>query len=120
MWLQAGAILSTASCLAWAARLFGASEAELLALLGQRPQAPSPVSFRRAVQVGVGILNGQQPASSVEPLPSKLVTRDNVGQYKGWTSDRSNQRPTGWSRNGCVFRLLRVEPERCMTGCVCH
>ncbi|OKO87883.1 xylulose kinase [Bradyrhizobium sp. NAS80.1] len=45
MWLQAGAILSAASCLTWAARLFGASEAELLAPLGQRPQAPSPVSF---------------------------------------------------------------------------
>ncbi len=44
---------------------------------------------RRAVQVGVGILNGQKPASTVELLPSKLVTRDNVGEYKGWTSDRS-------------------------------
>ncbi|OPY94547.1 xylulokinase [Bradyrhizobium sacchari] len=45
MWIQAGAILSAASCLAWAARLFGVSEAELLAPLGSRPQAPSPVSF---------------------------------------------------------------------------
>jgi xylulokinase len=45
MWLQAGAILSAASCLAWAARLFGVSEAELLAPLGARPQAPSAVSF---------------------------------------------------------------------------
>ena len=44
---------------------------------------------RRAVQVGVGILNGQKPASTVELLPSKLVTRDNVADYKGWTSDRS-------------------------------
>jgi ribose transport system substrate-binding protein len=44
---------------------------------------------RRAVQVGVGILNGQKPASTVELLPSKLVTRDNVKDYKGWTSDRS-------------------------------
>ncbi|MBW7962848.1 ABC transporter substrate-binding protein [Bradyrhizobium sp. BR 10261] len=44
---------------------------------------------RRAVQVGVGILNGQKPASTVELLPSKLVTRDNIGDYKGWTSDRS-------------------------------
>lgn len=44
---------------------------------------------RRAVQVGVGILNGQKPASTVELLPSKLVTRDNVAEYKGWTSDRS-------------------------------
>lgn len=45
MWLQAGAILSAASCLAWIARLFGASEAELLAPLGSGPIAPSPVSF---------------------------------------------------------------------------
>ena len=45
MWIQAGAILSAASCLAWAARLFGVSEAELVAPLGSRPQAPSPVSF---------------------------------------------------------------------------
>jgi ribose transport system substrate-binding protein len=44
---------------------------------------------RRAVQLGVGILNGQKPASTVELLPSKLVTRDNIAQYKGWTSDRS-------------------------------
>jgi xylulokinase len=45
MWIQAGAILSAASCLAWASRLFGVAEAELLAPLGARPQAPSPVSF---------------------------------------------------------------------------
>ncbi|MBW7973029.1 xylulokinase [Bradyrhizobium sp. BR 10289] len=45
MWIQAGAILSAASCLAWASRLFGVAEAELLAPLGARPLAPSPVSF---------------------------------------------------------------------------
>jgi xylulokinase len=45
MWLQAGAMLSAASCLAWIARLLGTSEAELLAPLGARPRAPSPVSF---------------------------------------------------------------------------
>lgn len=45
MWIQAGAILSAASCLAWIARLLGASEAELLEPLGLRPTAPSPVSF---------------------------------------------------------------------------
>ncbi|BAM87520.1 ABC transporter [Bradyrhizobium oligotrophicum S58] len=43
---------------------------------------------RRAVQIGVNILNGQKPASTVELLPSKLITRDNVGEYKGWTSER--------------------------------
>ena len=44
---------------------------------------------RRAVQVGVDILNGKKPANPVELLPSKLVTRDNIAEYKGWTSDRS-------------------------------
>jgi ribose transport system substrate-binding protein len=41
------------------------------------------------VQIAVSILNGQKPASTVELLPSKLVTRDNIAEYKGWTSDRS-------------------------------
>ncbi len=45
MWMHAGAILAAASCLAWVARLLGAPEAELLAPLGLRPKAPSPVSF---------------------------------------------------------------------------
>lgn len=45
LWLQAGAMLSAASCLAWIARLLGASEADLLAPLGACPAAPSPVSF---------------------------------------------------------------------------
>jgi xylulokinase len=44
-WLQAGAILSAASSLAWLARLLGTSEADLLEPLGLRPKAPSPVSF---------------------------------------------------------------------------
>ncbi|OKO75840.1 ABC transporter substrate-binding protein [Bradyrhizobium sp. NAS96.2] len=44
---------------------------------------------RRAVQIGVGLLNGQKPTSTVELLPSKLVTRDNIAEYKGWTSNRS-------------------------------
>jgi xylulokinase len=45
MWMQAGAILSAASCLAWIARLFASSEADLLAPLGPHPKAPSFVSF---------------------------------------------------------------------------
>src|SRR5947199_279409 len=52
------------------------------------PQDPFFMA-RRAVQLGVGILSGQKPASNVELLPSKLVTRDNIAEYKGWTSDRS-------------------------------
>jgi xylulokinase len=45
MWIQGGAILSAASCLAWLSRLLGTPEAELLAPLGERPKAPSHVSF---------------------------------------------------------------------------
>jgi ribose transport system substrate-binding protein len=43
---------------------------------------------RRAVQVGVDILNGKKPSEKVILLPSALVTRDNVKDYKGWTSAR--------------------------------
>jgi xylulokinase len=45
LWIEGGAILSAASCLAWLARLLGTSEADLLEPLGLRPKAPSPVSF---------------------------------------------------------------------------
>jgi xylulokinase len=45
MWIQAGAILSAGSSLAWIARLLGATEADLLAPLGLHPTAPSPVNF---------------------------------------------------------------------------
>jgi xylulokinase len=45
MWMQAGAILSAASCLAWLARLLKVSEADLLEPLGLHPKAPSFVSF---------------------------------------------------------------------------
>ncbi|WP_237153152.1 ABC transporter substrate-binding protein [Oryzibacter oryziterrae] len=41
-----------------------------------------------ATSIGVDILNGKQPAQKVTLLESKLVTRDNVNDYKGWTSAR--------------------------------
>jgi ribose transport system substrate-binding protein len=44
---------------------------------------------RKAVDVGVDLLNDKKPAETVTLLPSKLVTRDNVKDFKGWTSDRS-------------------------------
>ncbi|SHO42735.1 ABC transporter substrate-binding protein [Desulfopila aestuarii] len=40
------------------------------------------------VDVGVKILNGEKPAESMILMPSTLVTRENVGEYKGWTSER--------------------------------
>lgn len=45
VWHQMGVILSAASCLSWAAGVLGASEGELLAPLGEKPSAPSPIRF---------------------------------------------------------------------------
>ena len=44
---------------------------------------------RKAVDVGVDLLNGKKPEQQITLIPSKLVTRENVKDYKGWTSDRS-------------------------------
>ena len=44
---------------------------------------------RRAVELGVGILNGTKPANPVELMDSQLVTRDNVNDYVGWASDKN-------------------------------
>jgi ribose transport system substrate-binding protein len=41
---------------------------------------------RLAVQQGVKLLNGQKLDHDVLLMDSKLVTRDNVGDYKGWSS----------------------------------
>ena len=65
-----------------------------------RAEGPEPKQFvatasqdpflmaRLAVQEGVGLLNGTKPAKDPLLMDSKLVTRDNVGDYKGWTSAR--------------------------------
>jgi ribose transport system substrate-binding protein len=39
-----------------------------------------------AVEIGYEILQGRKPAQDVVLIPSELITRDNVAQYKGWTS----------------------------------
>ncbi|NWD90280.1 ABC transporter substrate-binding protein [Pseudomonas sp. K5002] len=39
-----------------------------------------------AVNVGNDILNDKQPAEAVTLLVPKLITRDNVGSYAGWSS----------------------------------
>ena len=44
---------------------------------------------RKAVDVGVDLLNGKVPEQKITLLPAALVTRDNVATNKGWTSDRS-------------------------------
>jgi len=41
---------------------------------------------RLAVQAGVKLLAGEKVEPQVQLMDSKLVTRDNVKEYKGWTS----------------------------------
>ena len=43
---------------------------------------------RLAVQVGNGILNGQEPEQKITLMDSNLVTRENVESYAGWESER--------------------------------
>lgn len=43
---------------------------------------------RTAVQLGVGMMNGERPANATVLLPSTLVTRANVRDYKGWAAPR--------------------------------
>ncbi len=43
---------------------------------------------RLAVQEGVELLNGKKPEKDPLLMDSKLVTRENVAEYKGWTSAR--------------------------------
>ena len=58
----------------------------------QASASQDPFSMaRKAVVVGVDLLQGKKPDALVTLMPSKLVTRDNVGSYKGWTSDRSGE-----------------------------
>jgi ribose transport system substrate-binding protein len=39
---------------------------------------------RRGVEVGYQIMNGKKPENPMILLPSTLITRDNVAEYKGW------------------------------------
>jgi len=41
---------------------------------------------QKAVEIGYEILQGRKPEQDVVLIPSQLITRDNVAQYKGWTS----------------------------------
>jgi len=38
-----------------------------------------------AVETGHGIMNGRKPENPMILMPSKLVTRENVGEYQGWS-----------------------------------
>ena len=41
-----------------------------------------------AVDVGYKLMNGQKPANPLILMPSTLITRENIGSYKGWSSPR--------------------------------
>ena len=41
---------------------------------------------QKAVEIGYEIMNGKKPAKPMILMPPKLITRDNVAQYKGWSS----------------------------------
>ena len=43
---------------------------------------------RKAIDIGVDLLNGKKPEQQVTLISSKLVTRDNVSDYRGWQADR--------------------------------
>jgi ribose transport system substrate-binding protein len=43
---------------------------------------------QQAVDIGYGIMNDKKPASDMVLIPSKLITRDNVKEYHGWSSPR--------------------------------
>ena len=40
------------------------------------------------VEIGYDIMNGKKPAEPMILLPSELITRDNIADYKGWSAPR--------------------------------
>ena len=54
----------------------------VMASASQNPYAIA----QKGVEIGYGIMNGTKPENPMVLLPSTLVTRDNVGEYKGWAS----------------------------------
>jgi len=42
-----------------------------------------------AVKLGVETLGGKKPAQTTVLMPSKLLTRENIGSYQGWSAPRS-------------------------------
>jgi ribose transport system substrate-binding protein len=43
---------------------------------------------QQAVAIGYDIMNGKKPENPVVLMPSTLITRDNVKDYKGWSAPR--------------------------------
>lgn len=60
------------------------SDTQIQASASQDPWA----MVQLAVDIGYGLMNGKAPVSTMILIPSKLITRDNVKDYKGWSSPR--------------------------------
>ena len=52
-------------------------------IVGSATQSPALMG-QRAAEIGLKLLKGEAPPQRVLLLPSKLVTRENVGDYEGW------------------------------------
>ena len=55
------------------------------AFLATSAQDPFAMAAK-AVEVGAAILRGEKPATNPLLVPVSLVTRENVGKYRGWSS----------------------------------
>ena len=55
----------------------------LMATAAQDPR----VMAMRGVDIGYGLLNGSKPEQNPTLLPTPLITRENVYDYKGWTTE---------------------------------
>ena len=66
------------------ASLKDANSPQIQASASQDPYAMAQL----AVKLGIDAMNGKKPEQTVTLMESKLVTRDNVKDYKGWTSAR--------------------------------
>jgi ribose transport system substrate-binding protein len=58
------------------------SDTSIQASASQDPWAMA----QQAVVIGNDLLNDKKPAEAVTQLTPKLITRDNVGSYTGWSS----------------------------------
>ncbi len=56
-------------------------QSAIVASASQDPYAMGQIG----VKLGATLLQGQKPAQTLVQMTPKLVTRDNVGSYKGWT-----------------------------------
>ena len=43
---------------------------------------------QQAIAIGYDIMNGKKPENPMVLMPSTLITKANVSQYKGWSSPR--------------------------------